>query len=248
LPAPQIEFEVTLTSRRGLNKAIIKLFNLSDRSIGQLERPNTAVTLSAGYPDLEAQIFSGSIAKRGAVTERVGGDRVTTIEAGEGELELQSTRIASSFGGKPTARQIIEGIASQLNVGVFEPDSIPALTYQSGWVFSGLARQGLDAIARDLGANWSIQAGQLHMLAPGATSGETAYLISPESGLIGPAKRTKNGVEITSLLLPGLRPNRRITVESEALSGFFKPTEVVHSGSYRGDSWQSLVRAREVTR
>jgi hypothetical protein len=248
-PAPQIEFDVQLTSRSGLNKAVIKLYNLSDRSVGHLERPQTVVTLSAGYPDLIAQIFSGSIAERGATTEWTsGGDRITTIEAGEGELELQQTRIASSFAGKTSVIEVLEGIAGALNVGLYQPDQIPSLEYQSGWVFAGLARSALDSIARDLRVEWSIQGGQLLLIEPGATTTESAYLISPASGLIGPAKRVKQGVELTSLLLPGLRPSRRVTVESDALSGFFKPTEVQHQGSYRGDIWKSVVRAREVTR
>jgi hypothetical protein len=247
-PAPQIEFDVELTSKRSLNKAVIKLYNLSDRSVGHLERPGTVVTLSAGYPDLIAQIFSGSIAERGVVTSWTGSDRITQIEAGEGELELQQTRIGSSFAGKVAARTILEGIATQLNVGLFEPDAIPALEYQSGWTFSGLARSALDAIARDLRVEWSIQAGQLMLIEPGATTGETAYLISPASGMIGKPKRTKQGIEIQSLLLPGLRPSRRVDVESFSIGGFFKPTEVQHQGSYRGDTWLSIVRAREVDR
>jgi hypothetical protein len=258
-PPTRIVFNVLLTAQRSANKATISLANLDVESIGILDSDGAVVTLSAGFEALSGLIFQGSIAKRGVTTERSdqpirstvstrdGATRITTIEAGEGEFELQNTRVNHSFSRRTTNRVIFQQLADDLNLTLFDASLIDLLTYSGGWPYQGRASGALDSLVRDIGAQWSIQAGQLLILKPNQNTAETVYVISPQSGLLGVPSKTKDGIELTTLLLAPLRPGRRIQVESNTVSGLYRIDEVNHKGDTRPGRFTSSIKAKVQT-
>lgn len=254
----RIVFEVLLSGKPRENKATVSLFNISPASIGQLDEDDAIITLNAGFDALSGLIFTGSIARRGVntlrsdmqnmatATARDGASFITTIEAGEAELALQDTRVSKSFSRNSKNIEIFESIAGDIGVSLAETDQIKALTYSGGWVYQGKASQALDALVRDINASWSIQAGQLLILTGDQTTRDEAYVISPDSGLIGIPAASKDGIELTSLLLSPLRPGRKIRVQSETALGTFKIDEVTHKGDSRGAEWVSKIKAKRL--
>ena len=244
----QIAFQVKHTRRRGSNKATISLNNLSDASIGHLEVPGTVVQLSAGYQNrnLIANIFNGQIAKKGVKTQRgPDGTYTTTIQAGEAELSLQDTVLAISLGPGTDNRGALVRIATALGVTLYDPTSIPKRSVSTGWVYDGRASEALDELAQSVGADWSIQGNELQILKPGAARQEVVFIVSPSSGLLGIPESVKEGVAFTSYLLPALRPNRKVQVQSDTLTGLYVVDEVDHNGNWRQGPWVSVVKARE---
>lgn len=242
----QVTFEVRKTARRGSNKATIKIWNLSDDSVGALNQKGVVVDLIAGYRDNFSLLFSGDVAKRGVSTERQGPDRITTIEAGNSERALRETRSDLSLSPDSGTDDVLRAVADKMGVGVGNLADLPQKKYLTGFVHSGLARDVLDEVAQDLGVRWSIQNGQLQFLAPGAVVGNTAVLLSPDSGLIGAPGLVKDGLEARALLNPDIVPGKKIKVESESISAFFKVTEVTHRGDFRGSDWFTQVKGKKV--
>jgi hypothetical protein len=244
---PQIKFSVELTRSKYANKASIQLNNLSDQSIGLLQQPNTTVRLSAGYASrqLLAVIFNGQIAKRGVKTKRIAdGTYETTIEAGEAEISLQDTWLAISLGPGTDNRGALFRIAGALGVTLYGKDQIPLKTFSTGWVYDGKAGGALDELADSVGADWSIQGNELQILKPGEARQDVVFIVSPESGLIGIPEKVKDGISLTSYLLPALRPNRTIQIESSTATGLYIIDSLTHEGDWKRGPWVSKIKAR----
>lgn len=243
-PPTRISFDVALSTRSSANKTTIALYNISPASIGVLNTEKAVINLRAGFDALDGQIFSGSVAVGGVVTERKGATLVTTITGGEGELELQLTYVVKSYTRGITNITIFKELADDLGVSIRDENLIETLTYSGGWVHEGQAKGALDSLAEDIGARWSIQAGQLLVLRDDQNTAETAYVISPESGMVGIPKQVKGGIEIQSLLLAPLRPGNLIIVQSESVNGTYRLDEVQHKGDYRGQDWYTNLKGR----
>jgi hypothetical protein len=241
-----MKFEIEQTSNRGTNKAKVELFNLSPLQRGVLEQPGAFLTITAGYVGNVGLLFQGSIAKQGVSTKLVPPNRITTVTAGEGELEIQGTEIRESFGAGVTNRQIIERVAALMGLGIKDAALIPLLTYGLGQAYASRADLVLDQIVRDIGAAWSIQAGQIQILTGEQATTDDVILIRKDSGLIGAAAPTKDAVEFTSLLQPPLRPGRKVQVESLDVTGLFRLDEIKHTGDYRATPWFSRCKATAV--
>lgn len=242
----QMTFEVTKTARRGSNKATIKIWNLSDASVGHLEQTGTVVDLIAGYDENFALLFSGDVAKRGVTTTREGKDRITTIEAGNKENALREARSDFSLAPDSGTDDVIRRVADKMGVGVGNVSDLVHRKYLTGFVHSGLARDVLDRVSDDLGVRWSIQNGQLQFLGLNETTKDTAVLLTPRTGLIGAPGRTKDGLEAVSLMNPEIFPGRLVKVESETIKAFYKVTEVTHTGDYRGGDWFTKTKGKKV--
>lgn len=241
----RIAFSVERTSAAEPNTAEIQLYNLSDDSIGFIESGGNYVQLLAGYgsPSL---IFSGDVPKRGVKTEWSGNDRITTIEAGDGELAIDESVFNWSFDAGATNHQILERIISEMGVGVGTLDVLPLQTFASGMVFMGRARDALQRVVSKAGASWSIQDGALQILLAGNATPETAVLLSPDSGMVGSPTRTDSGIEAVSLMQPGLRPGRLVQIQSRVITGLYRCRKVTHAGDTHGGDFTSSVEAKEV--
>lgn len=243
----QIEFSVTKTLRKSSNKAEIRIYNLSDDSIGFLQQEGTVVDLLVGYENNYSLVFSGDVAKRGVYSERqTSGDLITSISAGDGETALRASRSDFSLSPGSTSLDAIRSLASTMGVGLGNALVVPPKVYLTGYVHSGLARDALDDIADDLGVRWSIQNGALQFLGTDAALPEVAVLLTNTTGLVGIPKRVKNGLEATSLLNNEIAPGKLVSVVSGTINAFYKVDEVTHAGSTRGNEFYSQLKARDL--
>ena len=246
----QITFEVERKNNRKANKLRLTMTNLSIESVGFIEQTGNVITLSAGYEQNNGVLFEGQIVNRGVTTTFEGTDRVTSIEAGGSELELSSTRFARSFAAGTSYRTVLSAIIDAIGVGAGNVNTVVGLdlTYSTGYTFAGRARAALDEVVNQLGEgySWSIQDGQILILDRDETTAETAVLLTVDTGLIGAPQRQKNGLELVSLLRPELKPGRLVKVQSRGIDGFYKCTQVTHSGEFRGANWYTSINARQI--
>ena len=249
---PNIEFEVTKTPRRGANQATIRLYNLNPVTNGLIESIGPTVTLSAGYSGAGAAfgtlglIFTGTVSRRGVTTVREGADRVTTIEAGDAELALQSARSDISLAPGSTTTLALQQLLLKLLVGPGNVGLLPPLPFSTGWYHYGLARDALTQIADMYDATWSIQDNQLFILRSGEALPNQAVLLSPETGLIDIPRKTKEGIEAVSLIQSTLTPGGVVSIVSASEQGFYNVREVTHRGSFRSTEWYSSIKGREL--
>lgn len=266
----RVLFDVEKTSSKEPNRAEVTIFNLNLANRGIIEEgqkiadalrsatPPVAydwpLTIEAGYVGSREQIFSGNITFATSRKENV--DWVTTIECGDGENKYRSARMNKSYTvGSPVTQVAIDAsillgvgpgnIAEKLGPGVFRKGFS---VFSQGFVASGSAADVLDQILSSAGFNWSIQDGQLMILAPDETTFEEVVVLSKDFGLIGSPEKSEDGnISFKSLLQGSIKPGRRVLIQSQLITGQFKIEKVAHYGDTIGSDWYSEAEAKPVT-
>lgn len=232
-----IEFSVEHESGREANKASVQLWNLSDASVGFIENlgGNGVLLLLAGYgaPQL---IFKGRLRPKEVRTEYSKPDKVTSLVARDGDFEFRAARFNAAYDGVTTAQEVLADVASSMALGLYIDPELALPPSADGPFFMGSAREALDQVLAG-GASWSIQDGQLTILARGSKLPEQAVVLSPASGLIGSPEVTDEGLRVRSLLMPMIRPGRIVAIDSARHNGFYRVEKVTHSGASRGDNF-----------
>lgn len=237
-------FAVEKTENGKSNKASITLYNLSEDSRGYIERSTAAVILEAGYGNRLAVIFVGDIKK--VTTGRKGPDVTTTIESGDGETQITNAHIELSLAPGATERQIITAAVNALGLSEGVIKGLPSTAYSNGFAFSGRAADLLDQLAKKSDLVWSVQGGAVQVMPEAENTGETAVLLSANTGLLGLPNKKDDNLEMISLLNAELRPGRLVKVESKILTGpnVYKATTVRHDGDTREGAWTSKVQGK----
>lgn len=258
-----VSFEVTKTNKRGANKAVIKVANLSAAAIGFLREPDTAVQLIAGYRESQGLIFAGDIIKVSG-PEREGSDRTTTIEAGEAEFAIREAPGDASLAPGATYLDALGAVARNMGLGLANALAYPEALrmFSTGWAFFGLAAQALDELCFDLDLTWSVQLGSILLSREGdAAAGESGVLLTHETGLTSPVRRidrsskkrgrkqrpAKGVIEFECLLQADIQVGRALVVQADEEDGVFVPERVVYEGEFLGPRWHNKVTAKERT-
>jgi hypothetical protein len=248
-PGLRIRFKVTKTREKDPNVAEITVTNLSETRRGSLQVKGVKVAIEAGYAATGlSRLFLGDA--RTIDHSREGADWQTTIKAGDGERGLRFARVNESFAAGTTAGQILTRLAnaSGLQVGNV-PSQVPKLStrFDQGWVAHGKARAEIGRLLRSLGYRWSVQDGQLQVLARGETLEQLIPEISSTTGLVGspemgsPEKKGQAAlIRLVSLLTP-VRPGGKVRLKSSRYDGEITLKRVEHDGDTAGGPWYSAM-------
>lgn len=270
-PSLRASFKVEKTSAKEPNKATIEVYNLSEsnrsilkdgadivaRTIALAQKAKVApvwqwpLIVEAGYVGSREQLFTGDVVY--AQSKRDTTSWITTIEAEDGGIQFSNARIKQSFGPGTTLQTVLLACAKALGVGIGNSMTKLAapkrslVVYKKGLVLSGKVSDVLDKQCTNAGYKWSIQDGQLQLLAKGETLIESVPILSATSGLIGSPELGEAGsIKCQSLLRGTIKPGKRIIVESQLVKGTFKVDRVTHSGDTWGSNWYSEIEAKPV--
>lgn len=237
----RVRFSVTMTDSSDPNTAKIEVYNLAASTVSAMQADDAVVRLLVGYASeggAPRLIFQGNPIAGGVKLERQGVDGVLTIEAQDGGREYTSSHVAESYSTGTTSAQVFTALAERLGVPLGNVDAVVGdVSFPSGIVLQGRVADQLDRVAAMSGARWQIRDGTLQVWAEGESTGEQAVVFSSTTGnLIGSPTPTDDGVEITGLLAPTLRPGKPFRVESRDITGDY----VCTSAEFKGDSgWAS---------
>ena len=243
-------FQVEKGAGSDPNSAKIQVWNLNPESRRAISDGGVSVQLSAGYVGTEGLIFSGDVDE--ATTTRDGADLVTQISCSDGGQAIRSTVVNISTAQDSPVSSVIDELLDTLGLSKGSLASVTGALKQ-GITSITPAKKLLDEICASSGLQWSVQDGtiQTHKIGEG-TSG-TVVVLSVESGMVGIPVRmverdqqgnvTRTGVQVRSLLQPGLNPGRRIRVKSDWVSGDFVVERITHTGSTFGGEWYTDVEA-----
>ncbi len=248
----RVRFEVKKTGDATPNDARVTFYNLSETHrnfIDSYDKSTWAIQLYAGYQDTGNKLlFSGSmeltsnikatVSKAGRIMlhYRQGPDWVTEICGKDGVRNYRSTVMAKSFAPGVSLRTVVGEIARAMGITrkSIKFDAIPETAIsQNGIALCKPARDELDAICDRFDARASIQDGVLQIIPRGKSLDLEAFVLSPQTGLIGSPERTEVGVRVTGLLQGGINPGRLIEIHSQYLSGLYIAENVEHVG----DTW-----------
>lgn len=270
----RIAFEVKQSIDSKSNTADVTIYNLNDNSRGRVLKESPKFTIKAGYvytgssvagqlPEVlpAGLIFSGKASS--AINRRADVGWETVISAEDGKEEKQAI-VNQSLAPGATVAQIVQTIAGKMKVNVTKAvakartgDFDGAIKqYANGFSLSGTAQMELDKLCSTIGADWSIQNGELQILLPTDTTEERVIVLSPETGLINSPQTQWKKIETVggdkssskklvmraqSLLQPGLTPGRRVRIKSQSINGDFRIIGSTHSGDTDNDNWVSEV-------
>ena len=245
---PNRLLKVTFSVERDLgqspNTAEISVWNLAESTRAKVSENDLETTLECGYSGNSSVIFRGKL--EAGKNVRDGTDWVTTFQTTDGGKELRQGRVNKSW-KKVSVQGAFEAVLDSLGLAagnalekLKEGNIRGALTeFSNGLVLSGPSKKELDRLAKTFGYSWSVQNGQLQLLGPtDAIEAGDAIVLNKNSGMIGsPESGEKGIVEVRSLLIPQLEPGRVVSLESVALTGFYRVEKVTYQGDTRGTAW-----------
>lgn len=251
----RVQFNATKSLDSTPNSCTATVYNLSKQSRAELQRPRVKVRLEAGYEggSLE-RIFSGDLFYSDPQPQGV--DKATKLLISDGGRAHKHARVSRSFKAGTDARTAFKEVAASMGLRV--PKSIDdaegMLTqFASGITLSGPSHEEMTRIVKAAGFDtWSMQDGQVMVLGESEVQGESAILVSVETGMLDsphfgtPDKDGKPApLNVRKLIDPGAlpQPGSKIYVRSEEVDAFFKVTKVAHIGDTHGSDWHSDMEA-----
>ncbi len=228
----RVHFNIEMT-KGSLSKAVIEMWNPAPDSIALAETEGIAVELLAGY-DVPIRIFVGYPIKDGIVHKLERPDTILHIEAKDGQAAW-SKRVNTSLATQTSMDQVFSIVAASMGiaVGTINLGTASSIRLTQGVVLSDRAPEILDRICQSAGLEWFIRDDALQVIPRNGTTGEVVPVFSATAGnLIGSPKKTKEGIEITGLMSPTLRPGKMFQVQSSLVNGMY----TCYALAFHGDS------------
>jgi hypothetical protein len=264
----RITFDVTKTIYRTPNVATIKLFNLLQEHEEAIADEYKDIALDCGYGTDVQGIFRGNV--RYVYRYREGNDRITEIQAGDGDKDFKDGEVNFTLGSGHTDEQAIKRLLDDMGTTVLGYVAGKNLTREHilGKTYSGTVRRVMDIIARNNDAHWTIQDGKLSMVPARSTLPNEAIKVDSNTGLLGTPQINDKGIAIKMQLDPRLVPNGKLWLaNNEVKAAIFKPPMLLreeqkhskapvrldpdgiykmfvvnHKGDTRGNDWFSEVK------
>ncbi|KNY16751.1 hypothetical protein AKG11_10335 [Shinella sp. SUS2] len=241
----KIAFDIVKDISSSANTATIEIWNLSESHRNSVGKELDEITLEAGYMPPEGGgnvgiLFKGAI--RDVEHKRQGADIVTRISCGDGDKAIRKAKLSKSYPKGTPVKDVVEDLYKELEKeGVKRgewkfPDDMKQ-EFKRPYATCTRCYRELDTIGRGHGFYWNLQ-NQTMEIIPGDGYVGQVVLIAPETGMIDTPAITDNGVRVSCLLNPEIRPNRRVQVRSgiidmNADGGMYR----VSQASYRGDNF-----------
>jgi hypothetical protein len=247
------------------NPGALKIYNLAPATRRSLHELETVCIVKVGYSEAQGsvEIFRGYVTQ--VSTPREGPNLVTTLELRDGYQELVTSRFNKSYGKDVNLRTIIADVIGTLKLPLALQTRLTTIANKKlgrGWAFSGSSRDALDELSKLAGVAWSVQSGQIKLLAQKETDKRLAVVLSPSTGLIGRPTRISDvdpaaaqgetkkkkiiGWRLESLILPTAEPGNSVQVISDEISGTFKLVNVTHDGELMGARWNTVLEVMEI--
>jgi hypothetical protein len=263
----RVQFEVSKTVESAPNVAVIKIFNLSPINEAKIKNEFDEVLLNAGYEGALRLVFRGNI--KHVYRYRDKSDYITEIEAGDGDKDFRSATMNETLAAGTTNAQLVDrAVGSFKTTGGTTKGAVQIndRARLRGKVISGNTRDVLHDVARESGANWSIQDGQLVIVKANGVLPDEAIVITADTGMLGAPEINDKGIAVKCLLNPQLRVNGAIKLDNNGIKakrqkaqalgkkqedqkepvrldpdGIYKVLKITHKGDTRGQDWVSEI-------
>lgn len=261
----QVTFDISKSTdnKKRTNSASIEITNLSEDHIALFDVAYPAAVFSAGYLDTGGvkRLFSGQV--NNVSTRKSGTDRVTHLTMGSGYVELNHEVLSALVPPGQDVRAAVEFLRKAIGAdrGVYNGVNLSnQIIY--GYPMSGTPKEMLDELSEKYNLDWQLEEGVLYVHDNDRGNSENfnqAYIISKYSGLIelpyrvsGDRKRSKKdkakkpGVQMKILLNSDIRAGDIIKLEDTLFNGWYKVTDLRHSGGWRSNDWTTEIRAEVI--
>lgn len=255
----KIGFDITKTSESNSNKSKIEITNLSNESRNQYVKGGQ-ITLQAGYVGALETLFIGQFKR--TTNLRKGADITTTFECGDGEEQIYNNFFNKSYPPGTNSTQVIQDLIGALGLKVGVISGLKNQIFNKNLVITGGVKDKLDTLLKNQSLEWSVHNGIVQIIPIDSHNGDTAVVVSQDTGLIGiptPPSGGDNIVSFTSLLNPKLFPGVPVSLQStntevgniDPTTGLFTGLYKVRTSHFEGDShegkWQVTCECEPLT-
>lgn len=262
----ELDFKFTIIKSvdSKLNKATFVIWNMS-KNTRETITDKSVVLFEAGYED-DAElvtIYQGDITQFS--NRRSDGIIQTTLHCLDGYTPLKEGHVSKQYTAGQTYGDIINDIVQEFlglpQITRYSSEDTPGVdtVLSAPRTLFGQAETLLDQLTTEIDSDWQIRDNFTFIVLPkdGTTTTESAYKLSPTTGLIGSPERslyTKNdkgankfketiGWKVQSLLNGRINPGNPIVVDSQDLQATLKVSQVKHTGHYEGNDWTTTIEA-----
>jgi hypothetical protein len=239
-----IVFHVEHWDQSTPNALSLRIYNLADATVQQIQNEFTQVILRAGYPGNFGIIFQGTIqhVKKGAVNSQFmdldgvrsanenASDTFVDVFASDGDEAYNFGIINTTLAAGYTPTQVNAAIGQAMGAATSVqgqngtpfsigqlPTGTPSPAAPRGKVLYGMARSHADVLSKTYGMNWTIQGGVLQWLPFSAFKPGEAIVLTSNTGLIGVPQQTEQGIAVRSLLNPAIGSGTRIQINNKSI-------------------------------
>lgn len=231
----RIVFEVKKTIEPTPNSAEIKIYNLNQEHEEQIKNEFDDVLLNAGYSGAAQMIFRGNIQHVYRYRDKM--DWITQIIAGDGDQDFQKATMNETLAAGTTPDQVVSRAVASFMGGTTRGHIVTkAAPLPRGKVISGNTRTILDRTAKESGANWSIQDGQLVMVPTSDTLPTEAIVLTYETGLLSAPEVNDKGVAAACLMNPQIRVNGKIKLDNNTIKAKVAAAPTLAGGTERAQA------------
>lgn len=260
-PPLRIIFDISKDTSEDPNQIKIRIWGLSPATREAIVEPDNVAALYAGYEQEDGALLIayGTVLRGWTFFDAP--EVITELEVLDGYAEIRDTVVSLGYGPGVRARLIIEGIARQMGLRLIMAQDAPDRVWQNGFSYYGAARVALHKAVQGTGLEYSIQNGELQVIARRGTTTRQGFVLAADSGLIGVPERTRQGARekarvrdqrtgdnrdivssrqqadgwrVTSLLLPTLNPGDLVKLESRTVQDWFRIESLRHTGDWGG--------------
>jgi hypothetical protein len=259
----KVTFEVVSAVVETPRHAKIRVYNLSDATMRQIQSEFLQVSLSAGYQNGPfGEIFTGLVTKYSsgkidAIT------KFLEIDASDAELSYNFATINTTLAAGTTQADTLNALVSAMpNVQLGKtPSNLSTTKRPRGQVLYGTVRAHMRTLGINTNAQWFIQDGTIHLLGPNDLLPGGTIILNLSSGLIGTPEQTIDGVAARALLNPLLVTGRGVQIDAALVNrtnilvplqtndylpplspnNVYKIYHTLHKGDNRGNDWETQI-------
>ena len=247
------DLRISFTVKKTLDKAEIKIYNISEDTWNLLRtyNANYKVSLAVGYGEEKTGLFKGDIET--ASYTREGADWVCTINGKDGQNLIQDSYINASFKEGTNIRKIVKDIINKAT-NVYDEAKKQAIgkidellsndkIAKQGMTISGQLTDALDKILKVFDASVSVQDEKFQIIKNNSNNDDQVYLIGPGSGLLGSPKAKSiseddEGIEFRCLLIPMIKPGSLVRIYSKSINDYYRIDNIDYKGDTHTDQWE----------
>lgn len=155
--------------------------------------------------------------------------------------EYTSAIVSQTFGKGTTLKAVFLAIGTLLNMPV-TLDYLGNEQLLLAETFCGPAKDALDSLCKDYGYRWAIQFGTLEILVKDQPpSRDNVAILLDADNIIEEVEKTKHGVSLRTLILPGLIPSRLVTIPAgvQDAGGTYIVDSVRYTGEQNGQDYNA---------
>jgi len=262
----RITFEIQKSLSMYSNLCQLKIYNLSYPTRAKIGAEYSHASVYTGYGEQMSLLFDGDI--QNVFHRRDGGpDTVTICYCQDAGRVIQDTISSISRDGGTPFDPLFKGLIKDLGVPIGEIQiNVPDVIGGGGYTFRGKTEDILNRLGDTYRFNWYIANGKFY--AVGENQVLTRFptiFISQTTGMVGSPTLTEIGMQVRTLLNPGLSPGARVTVQSVGTTVEFQNTyfydikqtigdnqkgraykilRAVHTGDTRGNDWYTDIETQ----